>query len=151
LKKAGALTQRCLWASTSTKDPRYPDTYYVEELVGPDTVDTIPPQTLAAFREHGEVRRSLAEDVDLAKRQLTQLAEADISLEAVTHELEIEGVDAFTKSFESLLATLAKASKDIRAGKGPPQWYSLGRLQPVVDAQVAKRQKDDARRRLCAA
>ena len=150
LKKAGALTQRCLWASTSTKDPRYPDTYYVEELVGPDTVDTIPPQTLAAFREHGEVRRSLDENVDLAKRQLKQLAEADISLEAVTHELEIEGVDAFTKSFESLLATLAKASKDIRAGKGPRQWYSLGRLQPVVDAQVAKLQKDDAPRRLWA-
>src|SRR5438445_291883 len=150
LEKAGALTQRCLWASTSTKDPRYPDTYYVEELIGPDTVDTIPPQTLAAFREHGEVRRSLDENVDLAKRQLKQLAEADISLEAVTHELEIEGVDAFTKSFESLLATLAKASKDIRAGKGPRQWYSLGRLQPVVDAQVAKLQKDDAPRRLWA-
>src|SRR6266576_4594412 len=83
LHKAGARTQRCLWASTSTKDPRYPDTYYVEELIGPDTVDTIPPQTLAAFREHGEVRRSLDENVDLAKRQLKQLAEADISLEAV--------------------------------------------------------------------
>jgi len=150
LKKAGALTQRCLWASTSTKDPRYPDTYYVEELIGPDTVDTIPPQTLAAFREHGEVRRSLDENVDLAKRQLRQLAEAGISLEAVTQELEVEGVDAFTKSFESLLATLTKASRDIRAGKGPRQWYSLGRLQPVVDAQVAKLQKDDAPRRLWA-
>src|SRR2546430_11519647 len=75
LKKAGARTQRPLWASTSTKDPRYPDTYYVEELIGPDTVDTIPPATLAAFREHGEVRRSLDENVDLARRQLKQLAE----------------------------------------------------------------------------
>src|SRR5947209_6419496 len=150
LKKAGAQLQRPLWASTSTKDPRYPDTYYVEELIGPDTVDTIPPATLAAFREHGEARRSLDENVDLARRQLKQLAEAGISLDQVTHELEVQGVEAFTKSFESLLATLAKASKDIRAGKGPRQWHSLGRLQPAVDAQVAKLQKDDAPRRLWA-
>jgi transaldolase / glucose-6-phosphate isomerase len=150
LNKAGARTQRPLWASTSTKDPRYPDTYYVEELIGPDTVDTIPPQTLAAFREHGEVRRSLDENLDLAKRQLKQLADAGVDLNRVTYELEVEGVDAFTKSFESLLATLTKTSKDIRAGKGPRQWYSLGRLQPVVDAQVARLQKDDAPRRLWA-
>ena len=150
LKKAGASTQRCLWASTSTKDPRYPDTYYVEELIGPDTVDTVPPQTLAAFREHGEVRRSLDENIDLARRQLKQLAEAGIDLDQVTQELEVEGVASFTKSFESLLATLDKASRDIRAGKGPRQWYSLGRLQPVVDAQLARLQKDDAPRRLWA-
>src|SRR5229473_2183881 len=62
LRKAGARTQRPLWASTSTKDPRYPDTYYVEELIGPDTVDTVPPATLAAFREHGEARRSIDEN-----------------------------------------------------------------------------------------
>ncbi|HEY1456425.1 MAG TPA: bifunctional transaldolase/phosoglucose isomerase, partial [Candidatus Dormibacteraeota bacterium] len=150
LKKAGALTQRCLWASTSTKDPRYPDTYYVEELIGPDTVDTIPPATLAAFREHGEVRRSIDENVELAKRQLKQLADAGVDLDQVTRELEIEGVEAFTKSFESLLATLAKASKDIKAGKGPRQWHSLGQLQPAVDAQLASLQKQDAPRRLWA-
>ncbi|HEX2646798.1 MAG TPA: transaldolase, partial [Candidatus Dormibacteraeota bacterium] len=150
LEKAGARTQRCLWASTSTKDPRYPDTYYVEELIGPDTVDTIPPATLAAFREHGEVRRSLDENVELAKRQLKQLAESGVDLDQVTHELEVEGVDAFVKSFESLLATLTKASKEIKAGKGPRQWHSLGRLQPAVDTQVARLQKDDAPRRLWA-
>src|SRR6267143_228119 len=114
LKNAGARTQRCLWASTSTKDPRYPDTYYVEELIGPYTVDTIPPATLAAFREHGEVRRSLDEHVDLAKRQLKQLAEAGIDLDQVTRELEVEGVESFTKSFESLLDTLKKESAKIR-------------------------------------
>jgi transaldolase / glucose-6-phosphate isomerase len=150
LKKAGARTQRPLWASTSTKDPRYPDTYYVEELIGPDTVDTIPPATLAAFREHGEVRRSIDENIEAAKRQLRQLQDAGISLDQVTAELEVEGVDAFTKSFESLLATLAKASKDIRAGKGPRQWHSLGGLQPAVDTQVARLQKEDAPRRLWA-
>src|SRR5438477_12026367 len=150
LRKAGARTQRCLWASTSTKDPRYPDTYYVEELIGPDTVDTIPPATLAAFREHGEVRRSLDENVDLARRQLKQLAGVGVSLDQVTHELEVEGVEAFTKSFESLLAALEKSAKDIKAGKGPRQWFSLGRLQPAVDTQIAQLQKDDAPRRLWA-
>src|SRR5207302_1058112 len=150
LRKAGARSQRCLWASTSTKDPRYPDTYYVEELIGPDTVDTIPPATLAAFREHGEVRRSLDENVDLARRQLKQLAGVGVDLDQVTHELEVEGVESFTKSFQSLLEALEKNAKDIKAGKGPRQWYSLGRLQPAVDTQLAKLQKDDAPRRLWA-
>src|SRR2546430_8058898 len=150
LRKAGARTQRCLWASTSTKDPRYPDTYYVEELIGPDTVDTVPPATLAAFREHGEVRRSLDENVELAHRQLKQLAETGVDLDEVTHQLEVEGVESFTKSFDSLLAAIEKNAKDIKAGKGPRQWYSLGRLQPAVDAQLSKLQKDDAPRRLWA-
>ncbi len=150
LRKAGARTQRPLWASTSTKDPRYPDTYYVEELIGPDTVDTIPPATLAAFREHGEVRQSLDENLDLAKRQLRQLAEIGVDLDQVTHELEVEGVDAFTKSFETLLAAIAKTSKDIKAGKGPRQWHSLGALQPAVDTQLAKLNKEEAARRLWA-
>ena len=150
LRKAGARTQRPLWASTSTKDPRYPDTYYVEELIGPDTVDTIPPATLAAFREHGEVRRSIDENVDLAKRQLQRLAAAGVDLGQVTHELEVEGVDAFIKSFETLVEAIAKTSRDIRAGKGPRQWYSLGELQPAVDSQLAALQKEEAGRRLWA-
>src|ERR1700704_338160 len=133
LRKAGARTQRPLWASTSTKDPRYPDTYYVEELIGPDTVDTVPPATLAAFREHGEVRRSLDENLDIAKRQLKLLAEIGVDLDQVTNELELEGGEAFTKAFEKLL-----------------QGHSLGPLQPAVDTQVAKLQKEDAPRRLWA-
>jgi transaldolase/glucose-6-phosphate isomerase len=150
LRKDGARTQRCLWASTSTKDPRYPDTYYVEELIGPDTVDTVPPATLVAFREHGEVRRSLDENVEAAKRQLKQLGGAGIDLDQVTHELEVEGVDSFTKSFESLLAALTKTSKEIKAGRGPRQWHSLGELQPAVDTQLANLKKNDAAPRLWA-
>ncbi len=150
LKKAGAQLQRPLWASTSTKDPRYPDTYYVEELIGPDTVDTIPPATLAAFREHGEARRSIDENVALAKRQLKQLADFGVDLDQVTRELEVEGVESFTKSFESLLATIKKESQNIKTGKGPRQWYSLGELQPKVDTRVAQLQKADAPRRLWA-
>src|SRR5258708_12630629 len=137
LKKAGAQLQRPLWASTSTKDPRYPDTYYVEELIGPDTVDTIPPATLAAFREHGEARRSIDENVDAAKRQLKQLAEFGVDLDQVTRELEVEGVEAFTKSFESLLATIKKASQNIKAGKGPARRDSLGPVQPTVKQRHA--------------
>jgi transaldolase / glucose-6-phosphate isomerase len=150
LRKAGAQPQRPLWASTSTKDPRYPDTYYVEELIGPDTVDTIPPATLAAFREHGEARRSIDENVELAKRQLKQLADVGVDLDQVTRELEVEGVESFTKSFESLLATIKKESQNIKTGKGPRQWYSLGALQPNVDSRVAQLQKADAPRRLWA-
>ncbi|HEY8840912.1 MAG TPA: bifunctional transaldolase/phosoglucose isomerase, partial [Candidatus Dormibacteraeota bacterium] len=150
LKKAGAMVQRPLWASTSTKDPRYPDTYYVEELIGPNTVDTIPPATLAAFREHGEVRRSIDDNVELAARQLKQLAEAGIDIDQVTYELEVEGVESFTKSFETLLGAIAQSSKDIRSGKGPRQWHSLGTLQPAVDKQLTRLDKEDASRRLWA-
>ncbi|HXM57456.1 MAG TPA: bifunctional transaldolase/phosoglucose isomerase [Candidatus Dormibacteraeota bacterium] len=148
LKADGARPQRCLWASTSTKDPRYHDTMYVEELLGPETVDTVPPATLAAFREHGEVRRSLDEDLAGARRQLRELAEVGVDLGQVTAELEDEGVETFAKSFESLLGTLAKEVADIKAGKGPRQWHALGTLQPVVDETVAKLQKDDAPRKV---
>lgn len=148
LRAAGARSQRCLWASTSTKDPRYPDTMYVEELIGPETVDTVPPATLAAFREHGEVRRSLDADLDLARRRLQELAEVGIDLRQVTAELETEGVEIFDKSFASLLQTIEKAANDIKAGRGPRQWSSMGTLQPDVDRVVAKLQAEDAPRRV---
>jgi transaldolase/glucose-6-phosphate isomerase len=148
LRTEGARVQRCLWASTSTKDPRYPDTMYVEELIGPDTVDTIPPATLAAFREHGEARRSLDEDLPGVRRQLRELADLGIDLREVTAQLETEGVELFVKSFDSLLGTIEKESANIRAGKGPRQWHSLGALQPAVDEAVAKLQADDAPRKV---
>src|SRR5438552_2251414 len=97
-----------------------------------------------------KVDKILDENVDVARRQLRQLADAGVDLDQVTHELEVEGVDAFSKSFESLLAALEKSAKDIKAGKGPRQWYSLGGLQPAVDTQIAKLQKDGAPRRLWA-
>ncbi|MDQ6636861.1 MAG: bifunctional transaldolase/phosoglucose isomerase [Candidatus Dormibacteraeota bacterium] len=148
LAKAGAQRQRCLWGSTSTKDPRYHDTMYVEELIGPDTVDTVPPATLAAFREHGEVRRSLDDNLDLAMRQLAELASLGIELTEVTRQLEVEGVDAFEKSFESLLGALKEAAKEIKSGRGPRMWHSLGTLQPAVDETVAKLQKREAPKKL---
>jgi transaldolase / glucose-6-phosphate isomerase len=148
LRGEGARPQRCLWASTSTKDPRYPDTMYVEELIGPDTVDTVPPATLAAFREHGEVRRSLDENVPEARRQLRELSEIGVDLRQVTAQLEDEGVATFVKSFDSLIGAIEHEAADIRAGKGPRQWYSLGTLQPAVDEAVAKLQQEDAPRKV---
>jgi transaldolase/glucose-6-phosphate isomerase len=150
LRAAGARPQRCLWASTSTKDPRYPDTMYVEELIGPETVDTVPDRTLAAFRAHGEVRRSLDQGVELAEQQLRALAELGVDLRQITQELEVEGVAAFERSYESLLATVGRAAAEIRSGRGPRQWHALGALQPAVDEAVAQLQAEDAPRRLWA-
>ena len=142
LAQAGARVQRCLWASTSTKDPRYPDTMYVEELIGPDTVDTLPPATLAAIRDHGEVRRSLDADVEGARRTLTLLSAAGIDMHDVTSQLEREGVDSFTRSFEDLLQALTEAAAEVAAGRGPRQWHSLGRAQRAVDAEISGLRRD---------
>ncbi len=148
LEKAGARPQRCLWASTSTKDPRYPDTYYVEELIGPDTVDTVPPQTLEAFLDHGEVRRSLDENLDAARRHLQALAAAGIDLDRVTEELETEGVESFAKSFEDLLATVKEEVRAIKRGRGPRQWSRLGALKPAVDETLKELEKETFAERL---
>ena len=107
LAARGARPQRVLWASTSTKNRAYRDVVYVEELIGPNTVNTIPPSTLDAFRDHGESRPSLTEAVDEAGRRLAELADLGIDLEVVTEELQEEGVDKFVQPFDTLLATLA--------------------------------------------
>lgn len=106
LAQAGAQTQRLLWASTSTKNPDYRDVRYVEELIGMDTVNTLPPATLAAFRDHGRVRPSLIEAVDAAERHLAALTRHGIDLEAVTGALLTDGVAAFAQAYGQLLETL---------------------------------------------
>ncbi|HEY7614158.1 MAG TPA: transaldolase [Gemmatimonadales bacterium] len=112
LAKAGARPQRPLWASTGTKDPRYPDTYYVEALVAPRTVNTLPPETFAAYRDHGRPAVRIREAITSATAELKALAEAGIDLAAVTRELEHEGVAKFAASHRSLLAGIeAKAGE----------------------------------------
>jgi transaldolase len=106
LAQVGAQPQRPLWASTSTKDPRYPDTYYVEALVAPQTVNTLPPETLVAYRDHGKPAVRIHEGVVAAPAQLEALARAGIDLPRVTRELETEGVDKFAASYRSLLAAI---------------------------------------------
>jgi transaldolase len=103
LAAAGAKPQRCLWASTSTKNPAYRDVLYVEELIGSDTVNTMPVETIAAFQDHGVVRDTLTEGVDEARELLQQLAEAGVDYDDVTDTLEREGVQKFSDSFASLL------------------------------------------------
>ncbi len=103
LKAQGAHVQRPLWASTSTKNPAYRDVMYVEELIGLDTVNTVPPQTLAAFLDHGQVRNSLEEDLSGAARVLAELEAQGISMDEVTYELEVEGVKSFADAFTVLL------------------------------------------------
>jgi transaldolase len=115
LAAQGARLQRPLWASTSTKNPAYRDVIYVEELVGPHTVNTMPPATLEAFRDHGETARTVDAGVDAADAQLAALAAAGIDLTAVTDRLLQEGLASFAASFESLLQGLTTARAAGRA------------------------------------
>jgi transaldolase/glucose-6-phosphate isomerase len=109
LASKGAQTQRVLWASTSTKNPAYRDVMYVEELIGPDTVDTMPPATIDAFREHGRLRNSLTEDVAGAQKVMDDLAKAGISIKEVTTKLTDDGVKLFADAFHKLLAVVEKS------------------------------------------
>jgi transaldolase len=103
LAAKGATTQRCLWASTSTKNPAYRDVMYVEELIGPETVNTMPEETIRAFQDHGEVALTLAQGIHEAEGLFGQLAEAGIDYEDVVRVLEEEGVQKFADSFAELL------------------------------------------------
>jgi len=111
LAAKGAQTQRVLWASTSTKNPSYSDVMYVEELIGPDTVNTIPPATFDAFRDHGHPRASLTEDVESANRTMQTLARVGISIEEVTDKLTDDGVRLFAEAFDKLLKAVDKSSQ----------------------------------------
>ena len=106
----GAQTQRVLWASTSTKNPKYRDVLYVEELIGADTVDTIPPATFDAFRDHGKLRNSLTENLPGAQQVMDNLAKAGISMKEVTDKLLVDGVKIFHEAFVKLLAATGKSA-----------------------------------------
>lgn len=108
LKSKGAKFQRVLWASVSTKNPKYPDTMYVDELIGPHTVSTMPPETVEAFKDHGHARASLAEDMAGAKQRIARLHELGIDFDDVTAVLLKQGVESFAKSFEQLMDTIRK-------------------------------------------
>jgi transaldolase/glucose-6-phosphate isomerase len=110
LAAKGAQTQRLLWASTSTKNPKYRDVLYVEELIGADTVDTIPPATFDAFRDHGKLRASLTEDLPGAARHMENLGKAGISMKEVTEQLVVDGVRLFAEAFKTLLDATGKSA-----------------------------------------
>jgi len=108
LRDQGARVQRVLWASTSTKNPDFVDTLYVEELIGPDTVNTIPPATLDSFMDHGRVAKTLTKDLEEARRQIEKLADLGIDLTAVTQQLQYDGVVAFANPFDALMRSIAE-------------------------------------------
>lgn len=113
LAAKGARVQRPLWASTSTKDPSYRDTLYIDTLIGPNTVNTLPDATLVAFEERGTLARTVDTDVDEARLVVDQLAGLDIDVEEVAAKLEIEGVGSFAKSFDEVLATLGERANTL--------------------------------------
>ena len=113
LRAADAQVQRCLWASTSTKNPDYRDVIYVEELIGPETVDTMPLDTIKAFIDHGKVERTLDKDLDGARQAIREVEAQGISLERVTDELIAEGVASFAKSFDELISTIESKREEL--------------------------------------
>ncbi len=126
----GATTQRLLWASTSTKNPAYKDTIYMDTLIGPDTVNTIPPATMDAFRDHGKPQNSLEKDIDGARNVLKTLEDAGIFMEKVTDQLLKEGLQKFVVAFDSLL----KAVDTARNADSP----AIGTLTPTLPADLSK-------------
>lgn len=142
LAKAGAHLQRPLWASTSTKNPAYPDTIYVDNLIGPDTVNTLPPQTLDAFRDHGQAALTITEGLEDARRVFDELEAGGISIAGVTQELEDEGVKAFAEAFSAMLATI-KARRAACVA-------SLGPLSASVARRIARLEADSVPARLWA-
>jgi len=119
LKIKGARVQRPLWASTSTKNPAYPDTIYIDNLIGPDTVNTVPPATLEAFRDHGLAEVTITRDLEQAQDAIKQLEVAGISMDVVTQELEEEGVKSFADAFAQLLKTIDGRRTDAVSALGP--------------------------------
>ena len=121
LRAAGAKPQRCLWASTSTKNPAYPDVLYVEQLIGRETVNTMPEPTLLAFQDHGRVAETLTQGVDEAQRLLERLARVGVDYEEVVETLEREGIAKFTASFSQLLSGLEAKTQALRTAVGGPR------------------------------
>lgn len=144
LTEKGARVQRPLWGSTSTKNPAYPDTLYVDNLIGPHTVNTVPPETLEAFLDHGTVARTIDSDVEAARRDVDELEAAGISLERITNELLEEGVKKFADAFDSLLEAIEARKSEGAAGSGPQSTWSfaLGR-EKGEDMQIVHQLQEE--------
>jgi transaldolase/glucose-6-phosphate isomerase len=147
LASLGARVQRPLWASTGTKNPAYSDTLYVDNLIGPDTVNTVPPATLQSFIDHGTVSSTLGVNIDEARSQLTQLAELGIDLDAITQKLQDDGVAAFSKSFEVLMASIAGKREKLLAGWGLMSAELFG-YRGLVDSALSEMEEDQIMSRI---
>jgi transaldolase len=138
LQARGARLQRVLWASTSTKNPNYPDTLYVDTLIGPDTVNTVPPETYDAIQDHAFVRRSVDQDLDTARKVVSELARLGIDLNQVGERLSVEGVEKFTQSYEQLLSTIA-AKRGALLAEMPPAQKGATKRQPAAKKKTARK------------
>jgi transaldolase/glucose-6-phosphate isomerase len=149
LAARGAQTQRLLWASTGTKNPAYRDVIYVEELIGPDTVNTMPPTTIDAFRDHGRPRASLVEDVDAARDTMATLKDVGISMKDVTDSLLDSGLRLFSDAFSQLLESVERQSRDVGAGRINRMTFTLpGPLAGAVTRSLDDWQAQGKMRRL---
>ncbi len=142
LREHGANVQRPLWASTGTKNPAYSDVLYVESLVGPDTVDTVPPATYKAFKDHGRVAMTLEQDLDGARDVMRTFAEKGFSLKAITGKLTEEGVKSFDDSFASLMMTIEARRDEAMRGLVRRQSLNLGAAQASVDQAAQRVEKE---------
>lgn len=149
LSAAGARVQRLLWASTGTKNPVYPDTLYIKSLIGENTVNTVPPATLNAFRDHGTVALSLSKDVEKATTHIAQLHELGIDLDAVTQKLQENGLAAFAKSFQSLMNSIAEKRQRL-LGEQKDYWAHLGEYQSAVNEALKEMRDNQVMRRIWA-
>ena len=149
LAAKGAKTQRVLWASTSTKNPKYRDVMYVEELIGQDTINTIPPATLEDFRDHGNVRTSLTENIAAAEETMQDLAKAGIEMKQVTNQLVVDGVRLFAEAFEKLLGAVEQSMKKPMLPKAAQQTYILpAALEQEVNQTIEEWRSSGKVRRL---
>ena len=139
LKSKGANLQRPLWASTSTKNPDYPDTVYVDALIGPSTVNTVPPQTLEAYRDHGSVKITIADRMDKVRSLFVQLDAEGVSMEVVTQELEDEGVKSFADAFTALLDTIEERRVAAASQLGPLAASVSRRIAQLESGSVSAR------------
>jgi len=149
LKAQGARVQRPLWASTGTKNPNYSDVLYVESLIGPDTVNTLPPATFTAFRDHGKVRLTIEENLDEAKETLAKLAEAGIDLKQVCQKLQDDGVKAFADSFESLMQSITSKRAALTSGLLDRMEANLGPYEADVQATIKRAEGEQWTRKIC--
>jgi transaldolase/glucose-6-phosphate isomerase len=148
LKQLGAHVQRPLWASTSTKDPAYPDTLYVDALIGPDTVDTMPPATFDAFRDHGIVKPTLAEGLDEAHRIFDELKTVGVDMKAVTDKLTEDGVKSFSASFDELIEVIEARRVEVLRQIIARHQAALGRYQADFEQTLQELDKKKATVRL---
>ena len=144
MAERGARVQRPLWASTSTKNPEYSDVLYVETLIGPDTVNTMPDATLAAFMEHGTARMSIEDDADEARATISALEAGGVSMDAVTTQLMHDGVKAFADSFDELLENIVAKRDKLLSALAAPAGVSLGKARATADEAVASLEDTEA-------